>query len=635
MGLAATVGRFIRPNPKRRYNPRMSTATENWKQIARTGSVTWPQVARLRPERGVAFHSQKGALAWNPQTGETRRLLPEGVTSGFGLLSPDGEWFYFFKDTKGNEKGHYVRVRYDSKGTEEIESLTPEFAPYSSSLTPFPLPIVCMSTSGNRIAFIFVDGDGYHLCAVDIGKEGALGAPKILQEGRALLRGPVLSADGAVCVVCTNERTGKQQYDLLALESGGEELVRWKGGGATSLETTAFSPIPGDYRLLCTSDEPGVKRPMLWDVALGESELLLGEEPLPGEVVALCWSPDAKRILLCRSQDAAHELWVWAAGKLTRLQHPLGTITYFGGLGATLSNEGVARGLFSNSQTPRVLREFVPLGEGRVLLSGGEAPQGTTVRSVSFPSSDGVLVQAWLSLPEGEGPFPAVIDLHGGPHQVTNQNYGMGAPYVESGFAYLSINYRGTPTFGREFLQKIWGAVGHWELEDIAAAHAFLVREGIADGKRIAITGGSYGGYLTLLALGKRPELWAAGVAHVALANNAMAYEDSSPLLQGIMKASFGGTPEEKPELWERSSPHTYAAQIQSPILVIQGKNDTRCPPRQMEVYEAELKQLGKEIEVLWFDAGHGVGNTEQSIGFTEQILTFLASALLQPSAVD
>ena len=54
-----------------------------------------------------------------------------------------------------------------------------------------------------------------------------------------------------------------------------------------------------------------------------------------------------------------------------------------------------------------------------------------------------------------------------------------------------------------------------------------------------------------------------------------------------------------------------------------------------MEVYEAELKQLGKEIEVLWFDAGHGVGNTEQSIGFTEQILTFLASALLQPSAVD
>lgn len=613
----------------------MSTATENWKQIARTGSVTWPQVAALRPERGVAFHSQKGALAWNPQTGATRRLLPEGVGSGFGLLSPDGEWFYFFKDTKGNEKGHYVRARYDGTGT--IESLTPEFVPYASSLTPFPLPIVSMSASGNRIAFIFVDSDGYHLCAVEIGKEGVLGAPKILHEGRALLRGPILSADGAVCVVCTNERTGKQQYDLLALDSGGEELVRWKGGGATSLETTAFSPKSGDYRLLCTSDDSGVKRPMLWEVALGESELLLGEEQLPGEVVPLCWSPHAKRILLCRSLDAAHELWVWAAGKLARLEHPSGTITYFGGLGATLSNDGVASVLFSNAQTPRQLREFsvTSVGEGKVLLSGGDAPKGTTVRSVSFPSSDGVLVQGWLSLPEGKDPFPAVIDLHGGPHQVTNQNYGMGAPYVESGFAYLSINYRGTPTFGREFLQKIWGDVGHWELEDIASAHTFLVREGIADPKRIAITGGSYGGYLTLLALGKRPELWAAGVAHVALANNALAYEDSSPLLQGIMKASFGGTPQEKPDLWERSSPHTYAANTQAPILVIQGLNDTRCPRRQMEVYEVHLKELGKDIEVLWFDAGHGVGSTEQSIGFTERILTFLASALLQEQAVD
>ncbi|WP_395145565.1 prolyl oligopeptidase family serine peptidase [Armatimonas sp.] len=611
----------------------MSTATQTWKQIARTGSVAWPQGAALQAERGVAFHSQKGALAWNPQTGETRRLLPEGVTSGFGLLSPDGEWFYFFKDTKGNEKGHYVRVRYD--GTGEIESLTPEFAPYSSSLTPFPLPIVSMSASGNRIAFIYVDSDGYHLCAVEIGEGGVRGEPRILHEGRALLRGPVLSADGAVCVVCTNERTGKQQYDLLALDSGGEELVGWKGWGPTSLETTAFSPIPGDYRLLCTSDESGVKRPMLWDVALGESELLLGEDQLPGEVGALCWSPDAKRVLLCRSLDAAHELWGWAAGKLTRLQHPEGTITYFGGLGATLSNDGVASVLFSSAQQSRTQMAFSANGEGRVVFSGGDAPRGTTVRSVTFPSSDGVLVQAWLSLPEGTGPFPAVIDLHGGPHQVTNQSYGMGAPYVESGFAYLSVNYRGTPTFGREFLQKIWGAVGHWELEDIASAHAFLIREGIADPKRIAITGGSYGGYLTLLALGKRPELWAAGVAHVALANNAMAYEDSSPLLQGIMKASFGGTPEEKPELWETSSPHTYAAHITAPVLVIQGLNDTRCPRRQMEVYEAHLKELGKQIEVLWFDAGHGVGNTEQSIAFTEQILTFLASALLQPSPVD
>ena len=608
-----------------------ATATESWKQIARTGSVTWPQIARLHPERGVAFHSQQGALAWNPQTGETRRLLPEGVGSSFGLLSPEGEWFYFFKDTKGNEKGHYVRARYD--GTGEIESLTPELAPYSSSLSPFPLPIVSLSASGNRVAFIFVDSDGYHLCAVAIGNDGTLGTPTILHEGKPLLRGPILSADGAVCVVCTNERTGKQQYDLLALDSEGDELARWKGWGPTSLETTAFSPISSDYRLLCTSDDSGVKRPLLWDVALGESELLLTEEQLLGEVVPLCWSPDGTKILLCQSLSAAHQLYIYdtkqkGGDPLSMLLHPEGTISFFGGLGATLSNDGVALVLFSSAQQPRQLLQFTALGESRVVLSGGEAPVGTTVRSVSFPSSDGVLVQGWLATPEGEEPFPTIIDVHGGPHGVTNQHFGMGAPYLENGFAYLSVNYRGSTTFGREFLQKIWGNVGHWELEDICAAHAFLVREGIADPKRIVITGGSYGGYLTLLALGKCPELWVAGVAIVAIANNTLTYEDSSPLLQGIMKASFQSTPEENPELWTASSPHTYAEHITAPILVIQGKNDTRCPRRQLEVYEAQLKTLGKEIEVLWFDAGHGVGNTEQAIGFMEHTLAFLKKAV-------
>jgi dipeptidyl aminopeptidase/acylaminoacyl peptidase len=167
----------------------------------------------------------------------------------------------------------------------------------------------------------------------------------------------------------------------------------------------------------------------------------------------------------------------------------------------------------------------------------------------------------------------------------------------------------------------------HWELEDIIAAREFLVSEGVAASDQIALSGGSYGGYLTLLALGKHPELWAAGVATVAIANNTLTYEDASPLLQGIMRASFGGAPTDSPELWERSSPHTYAANVTAPLLIIQGKNDTRCPRRQMEVYEAELKALGKPIEVLWFDAGHGVGSTEQAIGFMEQTLAFLKAA--------
>ena len=112
-------------------------------------------------------------------------------------------------------------------------------------------------------------------------------------------------------------------------------------------------------------------------------------------------------------------------------------------------------------------------------------------------------------------------------------------------------------------------------------------------------------------------------MALVAIADQTLTWEDSSGLLQGITTASFGGTPAEKPDLYRAASPITYAEAVRAPLLVIQGKNDTRCPPRQMEVYEAKMRDLRKDIEVLWFDAGHGSGDREQVIGWYDRMLAF------------
>ena len=87
-------------------------------------------------------------------------------------------------------------------------------------------------------------------------------------------------------------------------------------------------------------------------------------------------------------------------------------------------------------------------------------------------------------------------------------------------------------------------------------------------------------------------------MALVAIADQTLTWEDSSGFLQGVTTASFGGTPSEKPDLYRRASPITYAEDVRAPLLVIQGRHDTRCPPRQMEVYEARMKALGKDIEV-------------------------------------
>jgi dipeptidyl aminopeptidase/acylaminoacyl peptidase len=195
--------------------------------------------------------------------------------------------------------------------------------------------------------------------------------------------------------------------------------------------------------------------------------------------------------------------------------------------------------------------------------------------------------------------------------------------WLDHGFAYLTINYRGSTTFGREFLEKIWGNVGYWEVEDMVAARTWLVTQGIAKPDHVFLTGWSYGGYLTLQGLGTHPELWAGGMAGIAVADWAMAHVDTTDTLRSVRALRFGGTPEEIPERYAASSPITYAEQVKAPVLIIQGRNDTRTPPRSIEMYEAKMKSLGKDVEVHWFDAGHGSFSVEQNIQFQELMLRF------------
>ena len=110
-----------------------------------------------------------------------------------------------------------------------------------------------------------------------------------------------------------------------------------------------------------------------------------------------------------------------------------------------------------------------------------------------------------------------------------------------------------------------------------------------------------------------------------------MSVEETSPTLRDLIQAWFGGTPAEKPDLYARSSPITYVERVAAPVLIIQGRNDTRTPARPIEVYAQRMQALGKEIEVHWFDAGHGSLVVEQQIEHQELMLRF-AYHVLEPS---
>ena len=599
-----------------------------WKQRFRAAVILWTGLAKAAPTRGLAVSNKSGVYqlyAWDVPTGKLSPLTDQPEGKLMGVISPDGRYVYYLDDQQGNEIGHYVRVPFEGG---EPQDITPDMPPYAS----FGL---AMSQASNRAGFILANPDGFHLHCIDLGSEGALGKPRLLYQSKSFAFGPVISHRGEIAVMASTERTGMQHYSLLALDTvSGEQIGELWDGAENSLTPVAFSPVAGDLRLLATTNRSGVKRPLVWNPRTGKrTDLAL--DKLEGEIIPFDWSPDGERVLLCQFNQASQQLYAYDLknDKLKRLQHPGGTFTSFGNIGTYFGpGDEIFAQWQDSTHPPRLIALDGATGvRTRTVLAAGEIPAARPWKSITFTSSDGEEIQGWLALPDGEGPFPTVLETHGGPEAVTTEGFSPESQaWLDHGFAFVSVNYRGSTTFGREFQEKIWGNPGHWEVEDMAAARDWLVEHGVARPDQILLTGWSYGGYLTLQALGKCPALWAGGMAGIAIADWTIMYEDSADTLKGYQVAFFGGTPEEKPEQYAVSSPISYVEDVKAPVLIIQGRNDTRTTPRPVEMYEEKMKSLGKPIEVHWFDTGHmgSFAQVEQSIAHQERMLRFACRIL-------
>ncbi|MHB8599571.1 MAG: S9 family peptidase [Ktedonobacteraceae bacterium] len=597
------------------------TATAPWKRRYRLPMTYAVQIAASVPERALTVSNSSGVYqlsTWHVPSGELTQLTtrPEGVV--WGSLSPDGRHVYYLEDHKGNECGHFVRVPYSGGSAEDI---TPDLPLYFAWECSF-------SRAGNRLSFTAVTDEGFDIYCVDVNADGYLSRPIKLRRCSGETYPPLLSYNGEIAVITTVGRINALNYHVVAIDAtNGQNIAQLSDGEQSSLEAMMFSPLDGDMRVLATTNRSGYKRPLLWNPRTGERSDLLVDD-LQGEVYPRDWSPDGSSILLCQFVEAVQHLYLYDLSRqaLKPLQHPTGT---FGSLSERMffGPEGDIIAQWENATTPP---QLIALDgetgrQKRVVVAGAsEIPLGHPLRSVMFTSSDGQVIQGWLGLPDGEGPFPTILETHGGPTAVEIERFAPGCQaWLDHGFAYLTINYRGSTSFGRDFEEKIHGDLGHWEVEDMVAGRSWLVEQGIAKPDQVVVTGWSYGGYLTLLALGKRPELWAGGMAGVAIGDFAIIYEDEAEMLRAYLRGLMGATPQEEPEAYAASSPITYTAQVKAPVLLIQGRNDTRCPPRSIEMYESKMQELGKPIEVYWFDAGHLTLQVEQEIDHQERMMRF------------
>lgn len=603
------------------------SGTAPWIERFRAPTILWTALAKAAPMRGLVASNESGfyqLYSWDRTNGDLCQLThsAEGIARGY--ISPDGEYIYFFQDDGGNDIGHWVRVPFEGG---EPQTATPGLDTYDRIFILFSLDSQMMGTT-------IVSTEGFGIYLFPLKGAGEIGELRQLYHSPSINLGPMLAYDAGTAVIQTNERSDKMDYNLLAFDvASGEKIAELWDAGA-SIRAEAFSPLPGDTRLLAITNKSGYDRPLIWNPRTNE-RLDLALPEMDGDVSVEDWSPDGNRLLLNQMSRAVQRLYIYDLKQqsLKALDHPLGTLgkQRYGGIYFASDDEIFAS--YQNSEQPScvIVLDSHTGQQTRVIMPAANQPAGSPIRSITFDSSDGQTVQAWLIVPEGEGPFPTIIETHGGPFEVSTDRFSPSAMmWVDHGFAYCTVNYRGSTTFSKEFKDKIYHDLGHWEVEDVVAAHAWLVENRIANPKQVFLTGWSYGGYLTLQVLGKYPDLWAGGLAGMAIADWVLGHEDSTDTFKTVDIVWFGGSPDECPERYQASSPITYAGNVRAPILIIQGKNDTATPARQIEVYEQKMRKLGKEIDVHWYEAGHGSTSTDVELTIAHhQIMLDFASKVL------
>ncbi|MEV0276639.1 prolyl oligopeptidase family serine peptidase [Streptomyces sp. NPDC050610] len=630
----------------------------DWEKRFRAPRVGLPDWAEDAPDRSLFVSNATGTFelyAWDRATGAQRQATdrPNGTTDG--VLSPDGEWIWWFSDTDGDEFGVWLRQPFFGweDGRREDEPATPGLAPsYSGGLA--------LGRDGTAVVGRSTDDEGSSIHVVRPGAEPveiyrhreSAGVGDLSHDGTLIAIEHTEHGDAMHSAIRVTRLDGTVVSELDDTKSGTEEL---------GLTVMGFAPRAGDTRMLVGHQRRGRWEPMIWDAVTGEETALAIE--LPGDIGAE-WYPESPdepaaadagtgtdagistgtgtgtstgtgTLLISHSFQARSELWRYelGTGELVRVEIPSGTVS-----GATARPDGTVEFLWSSAAQPPVVRST----SGRVVLDPPALPDGLSKAPDSVPVTDawvdgpGGKVHALVQRPAGEGPFPTVFEIHGGPTWHDSDAFASGpAAWVDHGFAVVRVNYRGSTGYGREWTDALKHRIGLIELEDIAAVREWAVDSGLADPERLVLAGGSWGGYLTLLGLGAQPEAWAVGLAAVPVADYVTAYDDEMEALKAMDRTLLGGSPEEVPERYAASSPLTYVDAVRAPVYISAGVNDPRCPIRQVENYVQRLERRGHPHEVYRYDAGHGSLVVEERIKQLRLEIEFAQRHLDRPAPQD
>ena len=261
-----------------------------------------------------------------------------------------------------------------------------------------------------------------------------------------------------------------------------------------------------------------------------------------------------------------------------------------------------------------------------------------SMKPIEYKSRDGLTIHGYLTLPLGRDPknLPVVINPHGGPWARDTWGFNPEVQFLANrGYAVLQMNFRGSTGYGRKFWEASFKQWGQSMQNDITDGVQWLIKQGIADPKRIAIYGGSYGGYATLAGVTFTPDLYAAAVDYVGVANMFTFMKTVPPYWKPFLDMfhEMVGDPEKDKAMMEAVSPVMHAEKIKTPLFIAQGAHDPRVNKAESDQMVAALRKRGVDVEYMVKDnEGHGFHNEENRFDFYGAMEKFLAK-YLKPAA--
>ena len=534
------------------------------------------------------------------------------------VWSPNGKWIVYQQDTAGDELWNLYAVPSnggvpdDLTKAPEMRHEAPHWSPDGASIAFNSKPksgrvydvaildwktravrlltheqtpdhswrVVAFSPDGqtlyaDRTEVTFTDSDIY---SIDV--RG--GAPRLLtpHKGKVYFFGAKISPDGRTLLVGSNQKRG---FHNVALIDIGNLSLRWLTDTDWKAAASDFSPDGQSVTYTINAD--GRIDAFMADVATGTSrplEFPPGINQFAGNPSAYAAQGD-RLLLMHESSVQPADLWVYDLR--TRSSRQL-TVSSIASLAAT------------------------PLAPAQI---------------IHYRSFDGRTISALLWMPfnvKRDGSNPVIVLPHGGP---TSQSSDYWSPrvaaFVSRGYICIAPNVRGSTGYGAELQKANYKDLGGGDLQDEIFAVKFLQSTGYVDAKRIGIAGGSYGGYMTLMALAKTPEVWAAGVESYGIINWKTMLLHEDPQLQEYEK-SLLGDPVKDARVYDNASPLTFIHGVKAPLLVLQGEQDPRVPKEEAEQVVDLLRKDGKTVDVHYYpNEGHGFAKRENQIDAIKRTL--------------